>query len=103
MNTKTDLFLEQLIKDASNDMEAPFSCTDISSPGTQEKKDMIRSLMNIRVPRALSTELLQRQDAYLQEELAEKGIVRLPEFRLSMNCNHAPTARTASAAPAAHL
>lgn len=80
MNTKTDLFLEQLIKDASNDMEAPFSCADISSPGTQEKKDMIRSLMNIRVPRALSTELLQRQDAYLQEELAEKGIVRLPDI-----------------------
>lgn len=80
MNTKTDLFLEQLIKDASNDMEAPSSCADISSLGTQEKKDMIRSLMNIRMPRALSAELLQLQDAYLQEELAEKGIVRLSDI-----------------------
>lgn len=38
MNTKTDLFLEQLIKDASNDMEAPFSCTDISSPARRKKR-----------------------------------------------------------------
>ncbi len=45
-----------------------------------EKKDIIRSLMNTRMPRAISKELLQLQDDYLQEQLAEKGIVTLSDI-----------------------
>lgn len=46
----------------------------------EEKKNAIRSLMNIRMPRALSEELLKVQDMYLQEELALKSIVSLSEI-----------------------
>lgn len=42
-----------------------------------QKKNAIRSLMNIRMPGTASEELLKLQDAYLQEELLEKGIVNL--------------------------
>lgn len=41
----------------------------------EEKKTAIRSLMNIRMPREISAELLKIQDNYLQEELAAKGVV----------------------------
>lgn len=41
---------------------------------------MIRSLMNVRMPKTLSDELLKLQDEYLQEELQEKGIVTLAEI-----------------------
>ena len=41
----------------------------------EEKKTAIRSLMNIRMPKEISTELLKLQDDYLQEELATKGVV----------------------------
>ena len=45
-----------------------------------EKKCAIRSLMNIRMPGLASDELLKLQDAYLQEELSEKGIVTLTDL-----------------------
>lgn len=40
----------------------------------QDKKAAVRSLMNIRMPRHVSGEFLEVQDAYLQEETREKGI-----------------------------
>lgn len=45
-----------------------------------EKKSIIRSLINIRMPRTASAELLRIQDVYLQEELAQKGIVALSDI-----------------------
>lgn len=45
-----------------------------------EKKHVIRSLMNTRMPGAVSKKLLQLQDDYLQEQLAEKGIVTLSDI-----------------------
>ena len=55
----------------------------ISVPGnTQEQKDMLRSLMNVRMPRAISDEFLAVQDEYLKEAIAEKGITRLEELTL---------------------
>ena len=43
----------------------------ISVPGTtQEQKDMLRSLMNVRMPRAISEEFLAVQDEYLKEAIA---------------------------------
>lgn len=44
---------------------------------TVEKKRVIRSLMNIRMPGELPDKLLKAQDIYLQEELARKGVVPL--------------------------
>ncbi len=45
-----------------------------------EKKNTIRSLMNIRMPGAISGDLLDLQDKYLQEELGKKGIVELSDI-----------------------
>lgn len=45
-----------------------------------EKKNVIRSLMNIRMPRTISDELLNLQDDYLQGELAAKGVVALSDI-----------------------
>ncbi len=40
----------------------------------QEQKDLLRSLMNIRMPAPLSEEFIIIQDEYLKQELAQKGI-----------------------------
>lgn len=45
----------------------------------QEK--LLRSLMNIRMPRPISEEFLQIQDAYLQERNRERGITDLSELK----------------------
>ena len=53
----------------------------VSVPGsTQEQKDLLRSLMNVRRPRAASREFLRVQDDYLKEAIAEKGITRLADL-----------------------
>lgn len=44
------------------------------------QKQMLRSLMNIRLPKPISKEFLKIQDAYLKEELKDKGIVPLSEL-----------------------
>lgn len=72
---KTDIFLEKL-KQESVDYQS-LKTNDYS---LKEKKNVIRSLMNIRMPRTVSAELLRLQDDYLQEELSEKGIVSLSDI-----------------------
>lgn len=42
---------------------------------TEEKKHLLRGLMNIRPPQTVDESFLQMQDAYLQMEASEKGIV----------------------------
>lgn len=39
-----------------------------------QQKHMLRALMNIRPPKPISHDFLQIQDAYLQREIADKGI-----------------------------
>lgn len=45
-----------------------------------EQKQLLRSLMNIRMPGTATQEFLEVQDAYLQEETAGKGIVDLKDL-----------------------
>ena len=45
-----------------------------------EKRRLLRSLMNIRMPKALGEEVLTVQDAYLRERIRESGIVRLSDI-----------------------
>lgn len=45
-----------------------------------EQKQLLRGLINIRAPKRCSEEFLNIQDAYLQEAVAEKGIVELSEL-----------------------
>ena len=62
---------------------------DLQTPADAEgKREVLRSLMNIRMPRGMSSDVLDVQDAYLQERAAEKGVVELsdiPELRDGMS------------------
>ncbi len=53
--------------------------TDIPAQEEAQKR-LLRSLMNIRPPRPVPEEFLTVQDAYLQQELAEKGTVSLADL-----------------------
>ena len=44
---------------------------------SEEQKQLLRGLMNIRPPKPMDTEFLQVQDAYLQKAIADKGITDL--------------------------
>ncbi len=48
--------------------------------GEGEQKRLLRSLMNVRQPRAASKEFLRVQDDYLKEAIAEKGVTRLEDL-----------------------
>lgn len=53
--------------------------------GEQEQKDLLRSLFNIRMPNPISETFLQIQNAYLQEETAQKGITELSSLHPIQN------------------
>ncbi|MBC8542350.1 MAG: protein-ADP-ribose hydrolase [Clostridia bacterium] len=46
----------------------------------QEQKTLLRSLLNIRMPLPVTDEFLTVQDAYLQEEMRQKGITALSDL-----------------------
>ena len=47
---------------------------------TEGKRRILRSLMNVRMPKALSADVLAVQDEYLTGRAEEKGIVRLSDI-----------------------
>ena len=47
---------------------------------TNGKRRILRSLMNIRMPRRMSSDVLEVQDEYLQDRIRENGIVTLSEI-----------------------
>lgn len=67
---KADILLEKLKADS-----AEYKGLDTTGYSLEEKKNAIRSLMNIRMPRELSDELVDLQNEYLQDERNAKGIV----------------------------
>ncbi len=48
-----------------------------SGDSVEEKRRILRSLMNIRMPKPISEEVIAVQDDFLREEAEQKGIVRL--------------------------
>ena len=64
-------------------------CRDLQTPADDEgKRQVLRSLMNIRMPRGMKSDVLDVQDEYLRERAEEKGVVRLsdiPELRDGMS------------------
>ncbi len=55
---------------------------DIEVPqNEQEQKRLLRSLLNVRMPQAVSREFSEVQDAYLQAAAAEKGITNLSDLQ----------------------
>ena len=54
---------------------------DIETPQDEDgRRRLLRSLMNIRLPRRMPPETLRLQDAYLLQRAEEKGIVTLEEI-----------------------
>lgn len=72
---RADFLLERLKADS-----AEYKDLETGGYDLVQKKQAIRSLMNIRMPGGLSETLLAAQDEYLEEERAEKGVVKLSEI-----------------------
>ena len=54
---------------------------DISiSADTEQQKQLLRALMNVRAPQQIGTEFLRIQDEYLKYEIATKGITDVAEL-----------------------
>ncbi len=54
---------------------------DIGIPaGEEEQKQLLRGLMNVRLPRKIGRNFLKVQDEYLQVETAAKGITQLDDL-----------------------
>ena len=57
---------------------------DLKTPeSAEEKRVLLRSLMNIRMPGKLPAKVLSVQDSYLQRRNSEKGIVTVDEIPLA--------------------
>lgn len=55
---------------------------DMALPENEDdRKNLLRSLFNIRAPKAASREFLEVQDAYLQTATAEKGIIDIADLK----------------------
>jgi len=72
---RLDFLIDYLIKDDPHiaEMEIPQM--------ESEKRDLFRALRNIRSPKPVSDEFLRLQDAELQTQLQEKGIVELSDIK----------------------
>lgn len=56
-------------------------CRDMEIPAQEtEQKQLLRGLMNVRLPGQISREFLKVQDEYLQAETAAKGITELDDL-----------------------
>ncbi|MCM1266829.1 MAG: protein-ADP-ribose hydrolase [Bacteroidales bacterium] len=80
-NRREDILLEQLKADS-----AEYGNLETRDYSVSQKRQAIRSLMNIRMPGGLSEALLAAQDEYLRQTLSEKGIVTLAEIPTIREC-----------------
>ena len=73
-NERLDLLVEEFKEDS-------VQYRNLETPGdTEGKKRILRSLMNIRMPKMMSASVLRVQDEYLQGRIRENGIVTLNEI-----------------------
>ena len=78
-NQRLDYLVEEFKTDSVQykDLETP--------KDTEGKRRILRSLMNIRMPRRMDESVLRIQDAYLKERLRENGIVELSDIPVIRN------------------
>jgi len=77
-NTKQDERLDYLVEAFKADSD---EYKKLQTPNsTEDKRRILRSLMNIRMPKELSSEVMKVQDEYLTERAAEKGVVNLSDI-----------------------
>ena len=67
--------IEDLLKEQPQHSEIEISSSE------QEQKTLLRSLFNIRMPLPVTDKFLTIQDAYLQEEIRQKGITALSDLK----------------------
>ena len=79
IHTKTDILVDGLISELLGEPDAP---SDVEIPGGYtDKRNLVRALLNIRTPKPLNHQFLEKIDALLQSELIEKGIVEVEELK----------------------
>ena len=62
---------------------------DLTTPSdTEGKRQLLRSLMNIRMPKEMPEEVLNVQDEYLSGRAQEKGVVRLSDIPVIKDSNN---------------
>ena len=68
---KRRFLIEALLSESDRyrDMEIPTEA--------QDQKNLLRALMNVRLPAPIGDEFARVQDAYLQEAIREKGVTKL--------------------------
>ena len=77
-NTTQDERLDYLVEAFKADSD---EYKELQTPNsTEDKRRILRSLMNIRMPKELSSEVMKVQDEYLTERAAEKGVVNLSDI-----------------------
>ena len=77
-NTTQEERLDYLVEEFKAD-SAEYK--ELQTPNsTEDKRRILRSLMNIRMPKELSAEVMKVQDEYLLERAAEKGVVNLSDI-----------------------
>lgn len=73
---KLDFLMEYLLKE-NTEVRINRLPTDI-----EEKKNLWRSLCNIREPKLISKQYLQIENEYLQEELKKKNITKIENIKI---------------------
>ncbi|MCR4676821.1 MAG: macro domain-containing protein, partial [Sphaerochaetaceae bacterium] len=77
MNSQSER-LKYLVKEFISDSE---DYRDLKTPESEEeRKTLLRSLMNIRLPKRMSDHVIKVQDQYLKKRAEEKGIVKLSDI-----------------------
>jgi O-acetyl-ADP-ribose deacetylase (regulator of RNase III) len=73
-NQRREFLIRELLQEEANyhDIQMPEDCV--------QQKILLRSLLNVRPPRKSSSRFLEVQNAYLQEEVREKGIVKTEDL-----------------------
>ena len=81
-NERLDYLVEEFKTDSVRykDLAAP--------PDTAGKRQLLRSLMNIRMPKEMPEEVLKVQDEYLSGRAKEKGMVRLSDIPVIKDSNN---------------
>lgn len=69
------MLLTMLLQEEPHYVDRPIPDTE------QERTQWLRALMNVRQPRPVSRDFLRIQDAYLQAEIAQKGITEISDLQ----------------------
>ena len=83
---RLDILVRRFAEDSKRYRDLPIGETD------EEKRVMLRSLMNVRMPGPMDSETLAIQDGYLRERARERGVTELrdiPTIRQALGCGGA--------------